>query len=171
LQLLSYLIAGAVLAGCRTPVGEESFSNSFDAQRVAQLSHEAYKVAFDATFWARHDLRFAAFRPTVLDYDAVYYMNEITRRVPWIAFKVEKNPASPRVSSKSSYDLIAYDVMMLRQRYQRTSFRPSTDAKIEYLLSLLDEIAPFYAQEPDSGKGGTQHAEPVAAPTAAPPHR
>src|SRR5690349_25162122 len=64
LQLLvCTLMAGAVLAGCRTPLQEESFSNSFDAQRVAQLAHEAYKVAFDATFWARHDLRFAAFQP------------------------------------------------------------------------------------------------------------
>jgi hypothetical protein len=33
-----------------------------------------YKVAFDATFWARHDLRFAAFQPTVLDYEAVHYL-------------------------------------------------------------------------------------------------
>lgn len=145
------LMAGVVLAGCRTPAREERFSSSFDAQTVAQLSHEAFKVAFDATFWARHDLHYAAFQPRALDYEAVYYLDEITRRVPWIARRVEKNRASPRVASKDSYDLVAYDAMMLRRRYQRTSFRPSTDAKIEYLLSLLDKIASFYTQKPESG--------------------
>ena len=174
LQLLGCtLITGAVLAGCRTPTPqEESFSKAFDAQRVAQLSHEAFKVAFDVTFWARHDLQFAAFKPTITDYEAVYYLDDIRRQVPWIAHKVDKNPASPRVSSKSSYDLVAYDVMMLRPRYQPTSFRPSTDAKVQYLLSLLDEIAAFYMQKPATAKGGTQeNAEPVAASTGAPPHQ
>jgi hypothetical protein len=68
--------------------------------------------------------------------------------------------------------MVAYDVMILRLRYQRTSFRASTDAKIEYLLSLLDEIASFYAQQSASGKGGRQeNAKPVTAQNAAPPHR
>ena len=156
------LLAATVVSGCQTPVQEESFLRPFDAQRVAQLSHEAFKVAWDATVWARHDLRFAAFRPTALDYEVVSYLNQITQRVPWVALKAEKNPASPRVSSKNAYDVVAYDAMMLRLRYQPTSFRHSTDEKIEYLLSLLDGIAPYYEQksanrtlkEP-SGKNGS----------------
>jgi hypothetical protein len=122
-QLLCGLMAGAVVVGCRTPVQEESFSKPFDAQRVAQLSHEAFKVAYDARFWAGHDLRFAAFRPTAVDYEAVSYLSELTRKVPWIAHEVEKNPASPRVSSKAAYDVVAYKAMMLRQRYQPYFFQ------------------------------------------------
>jgi hypothetical protein len=137
-------MATAVLAGCRTLVPEGNFSKAFDASRVAQLSHEAYQVAWDAKFWARHDLRFAV-RPTPVDYEALAYLNDISRRVSWIGRKVEKNPASPRVSSKDSYDNVAYSAMMLRLRYQPASFMRSTDAKIEHLLTLLDEIAPYYA--------------------------
>ena len=147
-QLLACaLMAGAFLAGCRTtPVREESFSRPFEAQKVARLSHEAYKVAWHATYWANHDLCFAPFDPTVLEWEAVGYLNDITWRVSWIARKVEKNPATPRVSSKYVHDVVAYDTMMLRRRYERTSFKPSTAAQIEHLLSLLDEIAPYYAQ-------------------------
>jgi len=76
----------------------------------------------------------------------VDYLYEITQRVPWVALKVEKNPASPRVASKNAYDIVAYDAMMLRLRYQPTSFRVTTDAKIESVLSLMDQIAPYYAQ-------------------------
>jgi hypothetical protein len=140
------LLAGAVLAGCQTPVREESFSIPFDAEKVAQLSHQAHNVAWDAAIWARHDLRFAAFRPTILDYEVVSYLYQITQHVPWVALKVEKNPASPRVASKDAYDIVAYDAMMLRLRYQPTSFRATTDAKIESVLSLLEKIAPYYAQ-------------------------
>ena len=144
--LVCALTAGAVLAGCRTPpVHEESFSRAFDAQRVAQLSHEAAKVAFHAKFWAGLDLRFAAFTPTQLDYDAVAYLDAISRRVGWIALKVEKNPTSPRVSSKRAYDFVAHEAMMLRQRYQPASFRRS-GVRIDYLLTLLDQIARYYDQ-------------------------
>ena len=146
-------MAVAVLAGCRTPVQEASFARPFDAQRVTQLSHEAYQVAWDATFWARHDLRFAAFRPTVVDYEAVSYLTEITRRVPWVARNVEKNPASPRISSKTAYDAIAWDTRMLRLRYQPASFRPSTDAKIDHLLTLLDQLAPYYTFHKSGSNG------------------
>src|SRR5690348_16964429 len=75
------MMTGALLAGCRTTVQEESFSKPFDTQRVAELSHEAYKVAFDATFWARHDLRVSSFKPTPQDHEAVSYLNEISQRV------------------------------------------------------------------------------------------
>lgn len=143
-------VALVVLAGCQTPVQEESFAKPFDAQRVAQLSHQAHKVAWDAVVWARHDLRFAAFRPTGLDYEAVYYLDEIRRRSAWIAIKVEKNPRNPRVSSKNAYDLVAYDAMMMHKRYQPSSFKPSTDEKIEHLLSILDEIATYYVQNQKS---------------------
>jgi hypothetical protein len=138
-------MAAAALVGCRTPIQEENFSNTFDAPKVTQLSHEAYQVAWDALFWARHDLRFAV-RPTIVDYEAVAYLNEICRRVGWIARKVEKNPTNARVSSKRGYDNVAYDTMMLRLRYQPASFMPSTDAKIEHLLTLMDQIAMYYAQ-------------------------
>src|SRR5215813_928848 len=57
------VVPGAVLLGCRTPSLEETFSDSSDAKRVAQLSLEAYKVGWDAVFSARRDLRTAAFRP------------------------------------------------------------------------------------------------------------
>ena len=139
------LMVIAVLAGCRTPAHEEGFSNPFDAARVAQLSHEAYKVAWDAKFWAGHDLRFSVM-PTLVDYEALRYLTEISRRVGWIARKVQSNPASPRVASKNSYDNVAFDVMMLRLRYQPASFMPATNAKVQHLLTLLDEIAPYYAQ-------------------------
>ncbi|HTL18583.1 MAG TPA: hypothetical protein VL793_15205 [Patescibacteria group bacterium] len=145
-RILSYaLMVTAVLEGCRTPVREDSFSKPFNAPRVAQLSHEAYKIAWDAKFWARHDLRFAV-RPTIVDYEALAYLSRISLRVGWIARKVEKNPASPRVSSKNSYDYVAYDTMMFRLRYQPESFMPSTGAKIQHLLTVLDELAPYYAQ-------------------------
>ena len=112
---------------------------------MAQLSHEAAKVAFHAKFWAELDLRFAAFTPTQLDYDAVAYLDAISRRVGWIALKVEKNPTSPRVSSKRAYDFVAHEAMMLRQRYQPASFRRS-GVRIDYLLTLLDQIARYYEQ-------------------------
>ena len=81
-----------------------------------------------------------------LDYEAANYLHQISRRVALIGIAVEKNPASPRVSSKAAYDVVAYDAMMLRHRYQPSSFTPSTDAKIEHLLNLVDEMAPYYAQ-------------------------
>lgn len=151
-QLTCALMAGALLAGCRTPIPEESFLQPFDPQTVAQLSHEAYQVAYDATFWAHHDLGFAAFQPTAVDYEAVSYLSEIRRRAPWVAREVEKNPATPRVSSKKAYDVVAYDVMMLRLRFQPGSFKPSTNAKVKHLLALMDKIAPYYARNEEAPK-------------------
>lgn len=78
------------------------------------------------------------------------YLNDISWRVPWIARQIEKNPATARVSSKSAYDMVAYDTMMLRLRYQPHSFQESTCAQIEQLLQLLDEIAPYYSQHNNS---------------------
>jgi hypothetical protein len=127
-QLLACaLVAVTFFAGCRTtPVREESFSRPFDAQKVARLSREAYKVAWHATYWANHDLCFAPFEPTVPEWETVRYLNSITWRVSWIARNIEKHPATPRVSSKYIHDVVAYDTILLRMRYQRTSFKPST---------------------------------------------
>jgi len=154
------LMMGVVLTGCRTPRQEERFARPFDAARVAQLSHEAYRVAWDATFWAKRDLRFAAFQPTRLDYEAVSYLNSLTWRVPWLARNIEKYPATARRSSQRTYDYVAYEAMMLRRRYQPTSFQASTCAKIERVLRLVDEIAPYYAsgEQPDAPKGQPEKA-------------
>jgi len=133
--------------GCRTASSEkeaEQTQRPFDAEKVARLSHEAYKVAWDARFWARRDLGIAPFHPTALDKETVYYLSQISRHVPWVARDIEKHPATPRASSKRSLDFVRYDVMMLKKRYQPTSFQNSTDLKIEKLLGLLDEITSYY---------------------------
>ena len=145
--LACVLMPGALLVGCATPCREESFSTAFDAEKVASLSHEAYKVSWQARFWAEQNLRYAAFRPTTLDWDVVKYLDDISWNVPWIARKIEQNPATPRVASKFTYDIVAYDAMILRLRYQPTSFQPSTCAQIERLLRLVDEMAPYYSQK------------------------
>jgi hypothetical protein len=147
LSLCAVLIAGAVVAGCRTAGREQQAENKlrpFDAQKVAELSHEAYQVAWDANFWARRDLRIAPFHPTALDWDTVDFLRQITRKVPWVAREIEKHPGTPRSSSQRPSDFVRYDAMMLKKRYQPTSFRNSTDIKIEKLLRILDEIASYY---------------------------
>jgi len=131
-------------AGCKTPCHEENFSIPFDASKVAQLSHESYKAAWDAEYWALYDLRTAAFHPLRLDRQTLVFLRRLRWQVAWIARDVEKHPASPRCSSKSAYDIVAFDEKMLKLRYQPASFTPSTDLKIEKLLNLLDEIAPYY---------------------------
>jgi hypothetical protein len=154
LSLCALLIAAAVVAGCRTAGREQQAENTlrpFDAEKVAKLSHEAYKVAWDAKFWARKDLRFASFEPTALDWETVEYLDRITRHVPWVAREIEKHPATPRFSSKRSNEFVSYDAMMLKKRYQPASFKSSTDIKIERLLRILDEIDSYYAEA-----GGTK---------------
>ena len=138
--------AGVFFVGCRTPCLEESFSGPFDGDKVARLSHEAFSVAWDAKYWASRDLRFAAFKPTPLDWEVVAYLGDISGQVGWVGRKVNQNPSTPRVSSAPTYDVVAYDVMMLRLRYQPTSFTQSTGVKIEHLLRLIDEIAPYYSK-------------------------
>ena len=147
LSLHTLLTAGAVIAGCRTAYSEQHTEHTlrpFVGEQVAGLSHEAYKVAWDAHFWARRDLRIAPFHPTALDRETVYYLDQISRHVPWVARDIEKHPASPHASSKRSFDFVRYDAMMLKKRYQPTSFQSATDLKIEKLLSLLDEISFYY---------------------------
>jgi len=159
LVLGSVLITAVLLAGCKTPPhSEESFAAPFDAEKVTRLSHEAYTVAWSARHDAARDLRVAPFHPTRLDWEAVRYVDKLSEQVPWIAHKIEKNPGSPRASSQQAYDIVAFDANMLRSRYQPSSFRPSTCAQIEHLLSLIDEIASYYAQKEarDSAKGGSQ---------------
>ena len=138
------LMLAGLVAGCKTPCYEESFSIPFDAAKVAQLSHESYKVAWNVEYWARMNLYYAPFHPKRLDWEAVLYMRRLREQVPWIALDIEKNPATARCSSKKSYDIVAFDAKMLKRRYQPASFRPSTDANIEKLLSLLDQISAYY---------------------------
>ena len=159
LVLGSVLITAVLLAGCKTPShSEESFVAPFDAEKVARLSHQAYRVAWSARHDAARNLRFAPFQPSPLDWEAVGYIYELSEQVPWLARKIEKNPASPRAASMQTYEIVAFDAIMLRARYQPTSFTASTCAQIEHLLSLIDEIAPYYAQKEarDSAKGGSQ---------------
>jgi hypothetical protein len=148
------LIAGALVAAVGSTVGEEKVETTprpFDAHTVAKLSHEAYKVAWDTKFWARRDLRIAAFRPTKLDWEAVEFLEEISRKVPWVARDIEKHRTTARASSKRSSDFVRYDAMMLRKRYQPTSFQKSTAQRIEKLLGMLDEMMSYYDE-----KGGTK---------------
>jgi hypothetical protein len=66
------------------------------------------------------------------------------RQAPWIAHDIEKNPNTPRCSSKSSYDIVAFDAVMLKARYSPTSFTRHTDGLIERLIQLTDQIASYY---------------------------
>ena len=140
----SILVLAVLVAGCKTPCYEEGFSIPFDAPKIVRLSHESYKAAWDAEYWALYDLRTAAFHPLRLDRQTLVFLRRLRWQVAWIARDVEKHPASPRCSSKSAYDIVAFDEKMLKLRYQPASFTPSTDLKIEKLLNLLDEIAPYY---------------------------
>lgn len=168
-SLLAFvLLAGLLCAGCKTPpCSEENFARPFDAQRVAQLSHDSYKVAWEARFCARLDLRNIshnsvvldvnarrgglAGRATVLDWEAVHYLNQLTQKAPWIAHDVEKNPVTPRCSSKVSYDIVAFDAKMLKARYSPDSYTPYTDGLIEKLLQLTDEISSYYELKTPEG--------------------
>jgi len=149
ISFASYFTCGFIIcvliAGCKTPsCSEQNFARGFDAKRVAELARDSYKVAWAAQYWARYDLRFGVYHPTALDREAVYYLNHISRKVHWIANDVEKNPATPRCSSKASYDIVAFDAKMLRARYRPDSFRPKTGAQIEQLLQMTDEISSYY---------------------------
>jgi hypothetical protein len=83
---------------------------------------------------------------------------------------VEKNPASPRVSSKVSYDA-RYDVIMLGGGISALRLDLRRMRKLKHLLSLLDGDCLLHAKISHLERGGTQeNAEPVAAPNATPPH-
>jgi hypothetical protein len=139
------VLAGFLCTGCKTSsCWEQNFARPFDAQRVAELSHNSYTVAWEARFRARQDLRHLSYHPTALDWEAVYYINRLFRQAPWIANDIEKNPATPRCSSKSSYDIVAHDAVMLRARYRSASYTRHTDALIEKLIQLVEEISPYY---------------------------
>ncbi len=134
----------AFASGCRTSCPEASFVGAFDAARVTQLCHDAFQVAREATFGARSDLQFGAYHPTRPDWEVVRYLDRLTWRIPWVSRAASRNPAAPRSASKSAYDMVAYDAMMLRDRYRPASFQPSSNAKIERLLGLIDELSAFY---------------------------
>jgi hypothetical protein len=135
---------GALSSGCRTPCPEENFAGSFDAPRVTQLCHEAYQVAREASFWAWRDLEFGSYQPTLSDWEVVLYLDRLTWQIPWVARTAERKMATPRGASKPSYDVVAYDAMMLRRRYRPASFQRSTSARIDRLLGLIDEVSAYY---------------------------
>jgi hypothetical protein len=137
-------ILGALAAGCRTPCHEEQFGREFDAKKVAQLAHDAFKIAWPATHYARHDLRFGSYRPTKLDREVIYRLDRIRWQAPWVAREVERNPSNARCASKSAYDVLALEATMLRTLYRPDSFTLATDAKIESLLGLIDQLSVFY---------------------------
>jgi hypothetical protein len=150
------LIAGAVVAEGRAAAVEQQSENTprpFDAQKVAKLSHEAYKIAWNARFWARQDLIwYMSYSPTGLDWEAVYYLGEISRKVPWVAREIEKHPTTARSSSKRASDFVRYDTVLLKKVYQPASYRKSTDIKIEKLIGILDEIASYYDEKGERTK-------------------
>jgi hypothetical protein len=149
----SLSLAILLCAGCKTaPCSEQNFSRPFDAQRVAQLGHDSYKLAREARFCAWQDLGHLSYRPTGLDWEAVYYMNRLMRQAPWIAHDVEKNPATPRCLSKVSYDIVAFDARMLKARYNPDSYTPCTDRLIEKLLQTTDEISSYYELKAPEGQ-------------------
>jgi hypothetical protein len=148
----SVLLVGFLSAGCRTPsCSEQNFAKPFDARQVAELSHNSYKVAWEASFCAREDLKHLSYRPTVLDWEAVNYVNRLLRQAPWIAHDIETNPNTPRCSSKSSYDMVAFDAVMLKARYSPTSFTRHTDGLIERLIQLTDQISSYYELKTPEG--------------------
>src|SRR5258706_14867 len=90
LKLNWILLLPGLVPGCKTPCYEGSFSIPFDAAKVAQLSHESYKLAWNVEYWARMNLYYAPFRPTRLDGDAVFYVRRLKEQVSWIARDIEK---------------------------------------------------------------------------------
>jgi hypothetical protein len=138
------LLAGVLSSGCRTQDPEEAFAGSVDVPRVTQLCREAFRVGREATFWARRDLEFGSYQPTWSDWEVVIYLDRLTWQIPWVRRTAGKNPATPRGASQPSYDAVAFDAMMIRARYRPASFQRSTNARIERLLGLIDEIASYY---------------------------
>jgi hypothetical protein len=149
------LSAAAFLGGCSTTVCQEhpeNYLRTFDAEKVAKLSHEAYQVAWHAHFWARRDLSVAAFRPTADDGEALYFLKRIYQQAPWVARDIEKHPATPRCSSQRSYDSLRFNATMFRRYYRPASFQRPTGAMIENLLRILDEIDSYYEASPAKPK-------------------
>jgi hypothetical protein len=142
------VLAGFLCIGCKTSCSEQDFAKPFDAQRVAELSHNSYRVAWQARFRAREDLRHLSYHPTKLDWEAVRYLDRLFRQAPWIANDIEKNPANPRCTSKKSYDIVVHDAVMLKARYSPASYTRNTGALIEKLIQLIDEISPYYELKP-----------------------
>jgi hypothetical protein len=152
-QLVLVLLA-AVLAGCQTPAQREAaehFARPEDAQKVAQLSHEAYRFAWDASYWANSDLRYASFKPSVLDWETVDFLNRICHQVPWVARKIEEHPEAPRSASRRAFLNLQLEARVLKQRYHPASFRDTTVRMIDQLILRLDEIASYY-EAPEPGK-------------------
>ncbi len=137
-------LAVVLASGCRTSYPEASFAGPFDAVRVSRICQEAFQVGREATFGARCDLQFGAYHPTRPDWEVVRYLERLTWRIPWVARAANRDPAAPRSASKAAYDMVAYDAMMLRDRYRPASFQPSSNAKIERLLGLINELSAFY---------------------------
>jgi hypothetical protein len=145
--LLLLLSAATFLGGCSTTVCQEhpeNYARAFDSEKVARLSHEAYQVAWHANFWARRDLRVAAFRPTQDDWEAVNYLRRLYQQAPWVARDIEKHPATPRCSSQGSYDSLRFNATMFRRYYRPASYQAPTDSMIQNLIRILDEIDSFY---------------------------
>jgi hypothetical protein len=142
--ILLSLAAALLITGCRMPCHEAAFATAFDSQRVAQLAHDSFKLAWDARLSAQTDLRFASSHPTHLDWSMLRYLQRISTQAPWIATEIEKHPEAPRCASKFSYDTVATDAAVLKAAYRPDLFRPGTNQKIEQLLANLDELSQYY---------------------------
>src|SRR5437899_12579466 len=80
---LCFLLSFA-LSGCKTACVETSFARPFDTARVAELSHDSAKLAWNARFSASTDLRVTAVHPTGLDWEVVRRLQWIYDKVPWM---------------------------------------------------------------------------------------
>jgi hypothetical protein len=155
LFLLLLLLAAALFGGCRTtPCQEhpEDYSRAFDPKKVARLSHEAYQVAWHARFWARRDLKVSPVWATADDGEALYFLKRIYQQAPWVARDIEKHPATPRCSSKDSYDSLRFNATMFRRYYRPASYQGSTDSMVQDLIRILDEINSYYEAPPAKPK-------------------
>ena len=169
----SFLFAlGISLTGCRTPCSEERFARPFDANKVAQLSHDAFKVAYHVKFLAQQDLTQSADHPqhfattriprpnfglnsrprgvsdsgldSQLDWEVLNCLELLSWRVAWIPRDIQKNPATTRCSSKKSFENAATYAKLIKADFRPTSFQPATAGQIEDLLQMFDQISSFY---------------------------
>jgi len=49
-------------------------------------------------------------------------------------------------AEQRSNDIVQHDALILKTRYQPTSFRKSTNDKIEKLIRILNDIASYYGE-------------------------
>ena len=148
---VGFLITVAIMiVGCRTPCSEESFARPFDPKEVAQLSHDAFKVAYHVKFLAAQDIRFSTEHPrrvgredrpgfgSRLDWEVVRYLDRFSWQIAWVPRRIQDHPANARCSSKNSFENAARYAEVIRADFRAASFQPATAGQIEDLLQMFD---------------------------------